>query len=182
MEKDIKKSAVDLTDLALGIIVLGIIVSIGATILVSYRDSRLTNLATVTTNNESGLFVNATGHTLANTWGKSLGLCFGNYTGTGNVAANTSIPSSNITATLSTSGQYTLTNATASTYTDVACTYNWYNTSRADWTVTDKAATGLTEYGNWFKILVIVGVAAVVLSLIFLAFGNRGSQEGGQAY
>ena len=81
-----KKSAVDLTDLALGIVVLGIVVSVGATILVNVRD----------------------------------------------------------------------------TNTEGTVSYN----------LADDAATGLAEYGNWFKIIVIVGVAAVILALIFLAFGR----------
>jgi len=91
----LKKPAVDLTDLAIGIVVLGIIVSVGATILINVRDT--------------------------------------------NTAATTA------------------------------------------WNVSDKAATGLAEYGNWFKIIVIVGVAAVVLSLIFMAFGRRGG-VGGTTY
>ena len=90
---ELKKQAVDLSDLAIGVVVLGIVVSVGATILINVRD----------------------------------------------------------------------------TNTD-------YDTS---WNVADKAATGLSEYGNWFKIIVIVGVAAVVLSLIFMAFGRRG---GGTTY
>jgi len=40
--------------------------------------------------------------------------------------------------------------------------------------LSNSAAVGLGEYGNWFKILVITGVAAVVLGLIFMAFGRRG--------
>jgi len=49
--------------------------------------------------------------------------------------------------------------------------------STTAWNLSDKAATGIGEYGNWFKILVIVGVAAVILGLIFLAFrpGQAGS-------
>jgi len=88
----LKKSAVDLTELAIGIVVLGIIVSVGATILINVRD---TNTA-------------------------------------GGIAYN----------------------------------------------LADDAATGIAEYGNWFKIIVIVGVAAVVLSLIFMAFGRRGGGTG----
>jgi hypothetical protein len=95
MELQYKKSAVDLTDLAIGIVVLGIVVSVGATILINVRDTNVGN----------------------------------------------STP---------------------------------YNLS-------DKAATGLAEYGNWFKIIVIVGVAAVILSLIFMAFGRRGG-EGSMTY
>ena len=86
-----KKSAVDLTDLAIGIVVLGIVVSIGATILLNVRDT------------------NTTGDTA-------------------------------------------------------------YNLAGA-------AATGLAEYGNWFDIIVIVGVAAVILSLIFMAFGRQGGRS-----
>lgn len=93
-ELDMKKSAVDLTDLAIGIVVLGIVVTVGATILINVRDT--------------------------------------------NTAGSTA-----------------------------------YN-------LADDAATGIAEYGNWFKIIVIVGVAAVVLSLIFMAFG-RGN-TGGSTY
>jgi hypothetical protein len=85
-----KKLAIDLTDLAIGILVLGIVVSVGATILVHVRD----------TNDADSISFN----------------------------------------------------------------------------LADDAATGLAEYGNWFKIIVIVGVAAVILALIFMAFG-RGSSS-----
>ncbi len=94
-----RNTAVDLTDLAIGIVVLGIVVSIGATILINVRDT-------------NGLYSNNTAYNLAN-----------------------------------------------------------------------DAAEGLAEYGNWFDIIVIVGVAAVILSLIFMAFGRRGGSGGGvQAY
>ena len=84
-----KKGALDLSGLAIGIVVLGIVASVGATILINVRD-----------------------------------------TNTSGTAA--------------------------------------YNLS-------DKAAIGLAEYGNWFKIIVIVGVAAVILGLIFMAFGRKAS-------
>lgn len=89
MKTELKKPAVDLTDLALGIVVLGIVVSIGANVLVGVRDTNTAN--------------------------------------------------------------------------DVA-----YN-------LADDAATGLAEYGDWFDIIVIVGIAAVIISLIFMAFGRGGS-------
>lgn len=79
-----KLGAVDMANLAIGIVVLGIVVSVGATILLNVRD---TNTA--------------------------------------------SSPA--------------------------------YNVSNA-------AATGLGEYGNWFKILVIVGIASAILALIYAAF------------
>jgi len=85
---ELKKSAIDLTDLAIGIVVLGIVVSIGATILLNVRDTNT---------------VDDTAYNLANS-----------------------------------------------------------------------AAEGLAEYGNWFDIIVIVGIAAVILALIFMAFGRGG--------
>ena len=41
--------------------------------------------------------------------------------------------------------------------------------------VSNDAATGLGEYGNWFSIIIIVSIAAVILALIFSAFGGKGS-------
>ena len=97
METKLRKPAVDLTDLALGIVVLGIVVSIGATILIAVRDT------------------------------------------------------------------------------------NDGNTTNIAYNLADEAATGLAEYGNWFTIIVIVGIAAVIISLIFLAFGRQ-SGVGGVSY
>lgn len=105
MEYKLQNSGIDLTDLAIGIVVLGIVVAIGATVLVNVRD----------TNVDGTAYCNATSQVSCGT------------------------------------------------------AYNLAN----------DAATGLAEYGNWFSIIVIVGVAAVVLSLIFLAFGGR---SGGMSY
>jgi len=41
--------------------------------------------------------------------------------------------------------------------------------------VSDDAASGLGEYGNWFSIIIIVSIAAVILALIFSAFGGKGA-------
>ena len=101
-EMEYKRSAVDLTDLAIGIVVLGIVVTIGATILLNVRDT--------------------------------------NYDSTLNLTQQDSA-----------------------------------------WNLADAAASGIAEYGNWFDIIVIVGVAAVILSLIFMAFG-RGEGQGSMAY
>lgn len=172
-----KKAAVDLTDLALGVVILGLMVTIGATILVNLRDNRLTDLSTVTTSNETITGNNVTGDTLSNTWFKSL-------TSIVNASnASQAVPSSNYT--LSTSaidGTATITiNGATWNGSSINVTYDSYNTSRADWQLANDSAVGIAEYGNWFKIIVIVGVAAVVLSLIFMAFG-RNSSSVGQSY
>ena len=172
-------SAIDLTDLAIGLLILGITVVIGARMLLTYRDNRLTDLSTVTTHNET-TFINSTGDTLANTWGASVSTCYCNFTGSGTgCTANATIPSANYTVSIADlNGVITLTNATATTYTDAACTYNWYNTSEPQWSLPNDAALGLAEYGNWFDIIVIVGIAGLILALIFLAFGRKGEETG----
>jgi hypothetical protein len=170
--KQINK-AIDLTGLALGIIVLAIVVSIGATILTNVRDSRLTSLSNLTTTNEKLTFSSNTA-TLTNRWGIGVSQLTNESTGT------VITPTGNYTTSINAGdGTMTITNLT-SKYQGWNATYTYYNTSRADWQVANNATIGLGEYGNWFKIIVIVGVAAVILSLIFMAFGRRG--EGGVAY
>lgn len=171
-----KKSAVDLTDLALGIVVLGIVVSIGAVILLNVRDTRLTELPVVTTT------ANITG---SNTTGTALGNPY--YKGFTSLvnATNTSqtVPASNYTISdvNTVTGKATLTvNGATWNGKSMTVTYTSYNTSQADYAVADDAATGLAEYGNWFKIIVIVGVAAVILALIFMAFGRGAATVGSQ--
>jgi len=169
-----KQNAVDLTDLAIGILVLGIVVTIGSSILVSVRDSTLTDLDTVSTVNEATTFEQA-GDQLAVTWGKSVDACM-------NTTSGQTILAGNYTATLDDFGVFTVQNATTTEWEAVSCNYTTYDTTRADWALPNDAATGIAEYGNWFDIIVIVGIAGLILSLIFLAFGNRGGGQANQAY
>ncbi len=180
-------SAVDLTDLAIGIIVLGIAVTIGATILLNVRDARLTDLAILTTANETGVVLNSSSgaHTLVNIWGKSVSDCYCNQSGAGFLAdcgTNSTLGSVNYTVSISSGGTIGLVNATNSTYNDVKCTYDYYDTTRADWALPNDAAIGIAEFGNWFDIIIIVGIAGLILALIFMAFGNRGGQDQGVVY
>jgi hypothetical protein len=171
-----KSSAVDLTDLAIGIVVLGVIVSIGATVLINMRNSQITNAATYSVNGESVTPTDA-GVNLAVTWGKTLDYCQNSTTGPVIASGNYSYSVNSNT------GVMTVTNLT-SDYVTAAwkCNYTVYNTSDPRYAIPNNASTGLAEYGNWFKIIVIVGVAAVILSLIFLAFGNRNSGSQGTSY
>jgi hypothetical protein len=169
----IKKNAVDLTELALGVLILGIVTAIGTKILITQRDSRLTDLSTDTTTNET-IDLDTGSTTLANKWGT------GSVTVT-NVSTGATVTPGNYTVSVSAlDGTTTITNLT-STWMGASnqwrATYTTYNTTRADWALADDAATGIGEYGNWFKTIVIVGVAAVVLALIFMSFG-RGTSLG----
>jgi hypothetical protein len=174
-----KKSAIDLTDLALGIIVLGIVVSIGAVILTNVRDTRLDNLP-VDSTTVAFLGSNTTGTSLGNPYFKG----FTSLTNTSNTSQ--AVPASNYTvsAVNPVTGKATLTIKGATwNGVNVTATYDSYDTTQADYALADEAATGLGEYGNWFSIIVIVGVAAVIIALIFLAFGKgAGSVGESQSY
>lgn len=168
MEIKQKKAAVDLTELAIGIIVLGIVVTVGATILMTTRDARLTDLPV------SATTVNITG---SNTTGTSLGNpYFKSFTSLVNASNLTqTVPASNYTvsAVNTVTGKATLTiNGATWNGVNMTTVYDSYDTTQADYAVAEDAAVGIGEFGNWFKIIVIVGVAAVVLSLIFMAFGR----------
>jgi hypothetical protein len=171
-----KNSAIDLTDLALGIVVLGIVVSIGATILINMRNSQITNAGTYSVNGESVTPTDA-GVTLSTTWGKSVDFCQNSTTGP-------VIPAVNYTTTVnSETGVITLKNLTNIQGANAwKCNYTVYNISDPRYALADDASVGIAEYGNWFKIIVIVGVAAVVLSLIFMAFGRNNAANAGVSY
>ena len=173
-----KKNAVDLTDLAVGILVLGIVVTIGANILLGVRDSSFNGLPTSTTANET-VDTTTGSDTFANTWVSSTSATCINAS---NAAA---VSSGNYTITVdAVSGVGTITNATTTAEYRYPwnCTYTTKDTTQADWALANDAATGIAEYGNWFDIIVIVGVAAVILSLIFLAFGRAASGQSANQY
>lgn len=179
MERKIRHSAVDLTDLALGIIVLGIVVAVGSAILITTRDSRLTSTTVTTRNNEAvTLPADGTGDTLAQTWVQGVVDC---YNGT-----NYLIAPANYSVTVSDlDGTATITNLTSDpelansdAVASWTCNYTTYDTNQSDYALADNAAIGIGEYGNWFKIIVIVGIAGLVLSLIFLTFGRAAGSSG----
>lgn len=170
MEKKLQNAGVDLTDLAIGIVVLGVAVTVGVTILVNMRDTRLTELPILTTANET---VAATGDTFANTWFQSVTSCV-------NATNGVTVGTGNYSTSVDAFGTGSIANLTTdfSGY-NLNCTYTTYDITSPEYALANDAAVGLAEYGNWFKILVIVGIAAVVLALIFMAFGGR---QGGMNY
>lgn len=167
-----KKGAIDLTELAIGIVILGIIVAIGTLVVLNVRDSQTTNLPIQKVVNETITPSSGVGVPLEHVWVKQI------------------IAVENTSATLLTTTNYTA-SIDPSTGTGLIkalavsdahgflnntwkVNYTYYDTSRADWDVGNKAAIGLGEYSSWFKIIVITGVAALILGIIFLAFGKGG--------
>jgi len=170
MEK--RKSAVDLTDLAIGILILGIIVAVGASILTNMKVARVSNLDTYQVANES-ISPDDGGTALSTTWVSSVNLCIN---GTGGEAISTGNYTTSVNSNF---GVGSITNITSQFSAEPwNCTYDVYNISSPEYTLPDNASVGLAEYGNWFDIIVIVGVAAVILSLIFLAFGRKSEGSG----
>lgn len=171
-----KKNAVDLTDLAIGLVVLGIAVSIGATVLINMRNAQVTEVGS---ESYTQTFVPTdAGTSFTKIWGKAVTNCI-NKTGPGINSANytyTVSPDTGVIVFKNTTNSFADTNA------QWKCNYTVYNVSDPRYTLPDDASVGLGEYGNWFKIIVIVGVAAVVLSLIFMAFGKGSSAEIGGTY
>ena len=176
---EIQKKAVDLTALAIGIIILAIVAAIGGKVLMTVRDSRLTDLDVITTRNETPTATGANTLVTTNAWGKALTVVTDSLNGT-------TIGSGNYSTSInSVSGLLTLDNSSSTTggSADWNITYTWYNISRPDWSVANKGVLGLAEYGNWFKTIVIVGIAAVILAIIFMSFGGRStSGEIGGSY
>ena len=172
-----KNNAVDLTDIALAVLIIGITVSIGSRMLITYRDNRLSDLGTYSTANETINVSSAAGgsDTFDNGWFDSVTTCYNSTNGVVIGSGNYTISVDSVT------GVGTITNVTTDATCDYGwnCTYSAYNTSEAQWSLPDSAATGLAEYGNWFDIIVIIGVAGLILSLIFLAFGDKKGQGAG---
>ena len=171
MNLETRKSEVDLTALAIGILVLGIVVSIGASMMISFRDNQRTEVATLTTTNETvtqANFASATGDPLANAW--AIGV-----TKVTNSTGAVTLNSANYTTSIDpVSGIMTIKNATENIYGDGwKVTYNYYDTTDPRYSLPQDASLGLAEYGNWFDIIVIVGVAAVVIGLIFLGLNTK---------
>jgi hypothetical protein len=164
---ELEKQAVDLSDLAIGLVVLGIVVTVGAIILTNMRDARLTDLDINTIANET---VDITGDTFSTKWFNSVTECI-------NASDGAVIGSGNYTVSVNDFGVGSITNATETFTSNANCSYTYYDITRADWSLADSSASGIAEYGNWFNIIVIVGVAAVVLSLIFMAFGRSGRES-----
>lgn len=163
---------IDLTGIALGIIVLGVTVTIGVVVLSNMRNNSLTSLPTYQVANETLTTVTASGEILSNPWVVSVNTCI-------NATTSSVIPTTNYTYTSDAVLGYTTVYSTGglSNNSNWKCSYTRYNTSDPRWATADSAATGLGEYGNWFKILVIVGVAALVLGIIFMAFGSGGNNS-----
>jgi len=176
MEK--RNTAVDLTDLAIGILILGIVVTVGAVIMLKYQSAQISEIDTITTHSNITA-VPAADVTLGHTGIKTVGTVLNSSNLSEVVPANnysiaTSAIGTNGTINVSVNSEYNVSALTVN--------YDIYDVNDARYALPGDAAAGLAEYGNWFDIIVIVGIAGLILALIFMAFGNRSEDSGGIGY
>lgn len=180
MQTQHKKGAVDLQELAVAVVILGIVVAIGATIIITMRNNTVTNLPSYLVRNETVTVTGTStsgGVALSSIWVRSIDLVT-NSTG-GQVYTSGNYSSSINSGT----GVATFFNATSKLPATWNVSYTVYNVSDPQYAIPNNAAIGLSQYGNWFPILVIVGIAAVVIALILSAFSNRATGgEGNPLY
>ena len=190
-----KHSAIDLTAIAFSIIVIGIAVTIGAMILLQYRDARVTSLGTYAIVNETvgggtgtTLVLNETNFgQLDNVWVKSIENAY-NSSGVQKQADYELNSYENFTLTVNDFGVGSLTfgvdydtdaGGISANNTVLNVSYTVYNTSEPEFSIPDKASLGLAEYGNWFKIMVIIAAAGLVFLLLSLMLQDRNRGGGG---
>ena len=171
----------NLTEFAIAIIVLGITATVGISVLLGMRNSQITTLPTYQVANES---VTTTSWTSA---GKTLAVqgCSGVTTvinGTDSAATGNVIDAGNYSVTV-TGEHYCVLNNLTSFGTAAGddtwyVTYSPYNVSDPRFSLPDKASIGIGEYGSWFKVLVIVVIAGIILGLIMNSFGRPSNSSG----
>ena len=173
--KHTKNSAIDLTDVALSIVILGITVAVGTQIIGTYRDSRLTALPTYAVTNETQN-VTTTGVELSTEWFQSVALAT-------NSTGGQTIPANNYTTTTNGFGKATISAVADSPWAsdNWNITYNVRNTSDPQWAIANDAQVGLATYGDWFTIIAVISIAGLVLGLLFLTLGNKGNNVTGGA-
>ena len=174
--------AVNLSDFAIAVVVLGIVASIGATILTNQRDAQTTSLPVVTvTNLSADAAVKESGSYLSTIFAKTVpSVCY-------NQTNSVVIPTANYTSSITADGRIAIAysgpeDTVGINNTIWKCIYTRYNVSDPRWDVANKAAVGIGEYGNWFKLMIIVAVAGIILAIIFTAFKPQGGGAGSAEY
>jgi len=164
-----------LTTLALTVLILGIIVTIGASLMLNLRDNQRADVATLTATNETvtqAQFQTAAGDPLTKAWGVSVKTVI-------NETGHVTLDSANYTTTVdSVSGIMSFKNATENIYGDNwKVTYYYYDTTDPRYSLPNDTAIGIGEFGNWFDIIIIIGIAGLIISLIYLGLGSKSSSS-----
>jgi hypothetical protein len=157
--------------------VAAIVLVIILVILAGFRDSDILAPNTGVVNNESSntvrASINASGYALAQNGLQGFNptiIIVHNTTSAG--ALGFVIPATNYTYNAVTR---TIGNATATTYNFVNITYS-YRYGDESYTTTNKTFTGIGKFADFWTIIVLAIVAALVLSIIFGLFGRTGTR------
>ena len=159
--------------MAIAVLILGIAASIGSVVLLGIRDTAPTTA--YTSNETTATAVTDARYTYFTNRGcTGVSSCTNQTNGHAIAAVNytASIPTA-------TDGYCGVTAVEAKFNNSIwYCTYSGENTSSTAYKLANDASIGVGEYGSWFKILVIVAVAAVILGLIFIAFKPKAEASG----
>ena len=164
---------IDLSSFAVSILVLGIVAAIGAIVLTGFRDVAPTTAYTIYNETLPSNVSNAAYAYLKNPGCEGVSSCMNASNGANILPGNytVSVPTD-------TSQMCGIKANYAALVHSWNCTYTGGNISSPAYDIANKAIIGVSEYQNWFKILVIVAVAALILGLIFLAFKPKDSSMG----
>jgi len=151
------------------LILVGVLVSAGFFILQEFieQDELADTSATVT--NETGLTITNVSSTEVATVDEagfnsfSVTECFGNATGTGNVAANLSIASGNYTTDADLG---TIDAVGAANYTDVACSYG-YNYGEDSFIGVNDTLDAMTTIPDLLGLIILISIIGIVLAVVF---------------
>ena len=179
--EETKKSSVDLTGLAIGIIILGLVVAIGSVITFNVAKSQITNAATYQTANES-VSPTTAGTVLAKPWVQGINTVYNDSNGVIISSGNYSLSVNSDTGAGSILNSTCKVSTASGSCTAWKVTYTAYNTSDPRFSVPNNATVGLASYGDWFKIIVIVTIAAVIIGLIYSQFGKGSGNSASGGY
>jgi choline-glycine betaine transporter len=156
----------------ISVVIIGVVLVVGIYITDSIGQTVRAENTAATVTNETGAYVNSTGYTLALATADS----FGNpvITAAWNATDDGPIGLGNITV----SGAGVVTNATATEWSDVIVSYTYTYTADTDASdaasdVVDALATGT----SWISILVVVGFAVIILTMLTSGLGTAARRE-----
>ncbi len=159
------------------IVIVGVTLVIGIYISDTISDAVDTDNTPITVVNETGAWINGTGYTLAqaglkNFAGASITVAY-------NGSNNEIIPVGNYTVT----GAGVLSNLTAIVFGNVSVSYTaTYSAATNASSAADDVTTALATGTSWISILVVVGFATVILTMLTAGLGQAAQKDAATPY
>jgi len=163
--RDKKGQVNTLAPAMMALIFAGIVLILGIVVMQELRDVDTLKTSTTVTN-ETGIYINSTGDTVATKNGdKTVNFV---VTGAWNYSDGTVIPAANYTMDATTG---VITNATSVTYSTVNISYT-YDLGGEAWDGSNDTLSGLGTFADFWEIIVLAIVITVVIGLLLVVFGG----------